>query len=1014
MVLMEKDMAMETVMSTNEEELDNVYSKNGEEATKEIKKKGTNTSISKMDIDRKNKKITRYRKRQGNKTKFGTWNIRTLLEVGRMEEVGMEMERYKIGILALQEVRWSGEGRIDKEKYSMLYGGEDKQGKNGTAFMVDRALRDKIMEFKRINGRITYIRIKNTVANISIVNGYAPTEKDEIEEKEMFYEKLEQTCENIPKHDTLVVMGDFNAKIGKEEHLKEVAGKETLHEETTDNGLRLCNLATEMDMIVASTKFKHKKVHKITWTIPGQTKGNQIDHVLIKRKRENMIEDVRSYRGTSVNTDHHLVIAKMKLRMVKSENKKTTKKKWNLEGLNNQTSIRKYQDEVKLLLEKESEREEVGEEWNRLKEVITKASGKVLGRKQLKQGNQWFDNECEALIKRKREARIKWMRTNEPQEYENYKQIRKEGNNMFKNKKSKWIEDKMDEIERDNKNNTKLYQQVKKQKRTKGGAEAIDRKEWEDYLEKEMKQEREEDEDEGNGNNTEECGVEEPTMEEFNDIVNGLKNGKAAGSDEICNEMIRNGGQELKEEMYKLLIKIWKEETIPEEWTLGIIVPIPKAGDLKVCSNYRRITLLNTAYKILTSLILKRLKEYGEREIGEYQNGFRTGRSTVDAIHTLTQVIEKCYERDIDLHVIFIDFKQAFDSLKRNIMIKDAKRLGVPAKLIRMVKMTLEGSKAAIKTNEGITKAIEIGKGVRQGDGLSAMLFNMSLEGIIRDCGIKGSIIQKSVQIIAYADDIAVVARDMRSLEEVVEKINKEAKKRGLEINSKKTKYMKISNRNRKKNQSYKVIGEHQFEEVTSFKYLGIIIDNKNDKSMQINEKIQSGYKAYFRYKEIMKSKKISNKTKLRVYKTAIRPVVTYAAETARLTNKEEERLRIFERKIVRKMFGGKKIDDIQYRRLMNKEILSILEDEDIVKVVKSKRIRWYGHINRRKEEAIIKKITKWRPQSNRPRGRPKIRWEDQVIKDINSMGINGWREKIKDRKVWKKVANEARRHSNL
>src|SRR5699024_5620917 len=100
--------------------------------------------------------------------KIGTWNIRTMLVGGKMEEVAREMLAYKIKILALQELRWAGEGRIDKEKYTLLYAGEEKQGRNGTGFMISREMRDKIKQFKRVSGRISCMRIENSIANITL------------------------------------------------------------------------------------------------------------------------------------------------------------------------------------------------------------------------------------------------------------------------------------------------------------------------------------------------------------------------------------------------------------------------------------------------------------------------------------------------------------------------------------------------------------------------------------------------------------------------------------------------------------------------------------------------------------------------------------------------------------------------------------------------------------------------------------------------------------------------------
>lgn len=82
----------------------------------------------------------------------------------------------------------------------------------------------------------------------------------------------------------------------------------------------------------------------------------------------------------------------------------------------------------------------------------------------------------------------------------------------------------------------------------------------------------------------------------------------------------------------------------------------------------------------------------------------------------------------------------------------------------------------------------------------------------------------------------------------------------------------------------------------------------------------------------------------------------------------------------------------------MNHEITEKLGGEDIVKIVESQRIRWYGHINERDENSLLKKITQWKPQGSRPRGRPKIGWEDQVIRDYKCMKITNWRQKMKDR----------------
>lgn len=150
------------------------------------------------------------------------------------------------------------------------------------------------------------------------------------------------------------------------------------------------------------------------------------------------------------------------------------------------------------------------------------------------------------------------------------------------------------------------------------------------------------------------------------------------------------------------------------------------------CRNYRGISLLDTSYKILSNILLTRLKPYGEEIVGEYQAGFRAGRSTVDQIHTIKQIMEKSYEFNQDLFMLFIDYKQAHDSMVREELCIAIEDLGVPIKLIKLIRSCLQNSKCTIKANDYISKEFEVKTGLRQGDALSPMFFNIVLES--EDC----------------------------------------------------------------------------------------------------------------------------------------------------------------------------------------------------------------------------------------------------------------------------------------
>jgi hypothetical protein len=139
---------------------------------------------------------------------------------------------------------------------------------------------------------MSYIILRGRWCDIIILNVHAPTE-DKIDEIGSLYEDLECVFNKFPKCHTKIFLGDFNAEVDREDIMKPTAGNESLHEISNDNGVRVVDFATSKNLIVKSSMFPHRNIHKFTWTSSDVKTHNYIDHVLIDMRRHSSVPDVR-------------------------------------------------------------------------------------------------------------------------------------------------------------------------------------------------------------------------------------------------------------------------------------------------------------------------------------------------------------------------------------------------------------------------------------------------------------------------------------------------------------------------------------------------------------------------------------------------------------------------------------------------------------------------------------------------------------------------------------------------
>lgn len=401
-----------------------------------------------------------------------------------------------------------------------------------------------------------------------------------------------------------------------------------------------------------------------------------------------------------------------------------------------------------------------------------------MGNAQSVKKKMWFNENCKKALEIRDKARLKVIQNPSNENKRTLASKQREAKRTIRMAKRLWEKQRITEIENNNnKNNIKaFFEKVKNVKtgyrpktsmiRIDDGTIITDKgkiaNEFKRIFEEMLNQQENRTTIEVNV--TAEELLDKPTIQEIKMGLEMLKNGKAPGIDEVVPECLIKGGKKLTQRLHNLITDIWEQEEISESWKMSILCPIYKKGDKMDPKNYRGISLLNTSYKVLSNLLLNRLKPFIKEVIGEYQAGFMEGKSTIDQIHIIKQVAEKSHEFNKDVHMLFVDFKAAYDSIDRNKLWNVMSRIGIPEKLIRMIKTCVQGSKCKVNFGGDYSNEFLVSTGLRQGDALSPALFNIALESVVRQVlskakGIKISDNQQ-LAIVAYADDLVITTEN--------------------------------------------------------------------------------------------------------------------------------------------------------------------------------------------------------------------------------------------------------------
>src|SRR3984885_9220133 len=282
--------------------------------------------------------------------------------------------------------------------------GQKQRGRNGVAIMCDKTSANAIMGYNTVNDRILSVRFRGRQVNTTMVQVYAPTSAASEEEHDRFYIELQNVIDRTPTGDILVIIGDFNAKVGQ----KKGGNRNTMGDyglgEQNEAGERLTEFCDGNSMSIMNTWFEQPKRRLYTWTSPDGKHKNQIDYILINKRWKSTINDVRTKPGADCGTDHELLVATLKLKMKKLR-KGDRLTRYDCKGITPEYRIEIKNRFETLEREEAMEEEDVNIMWTRVKEILQDAAEKYVPKKLARKTTPWLSEEAIKVATERREAK---------------------------------------------------------------------------------------------------------------------------------------------------------------------------------------------------------------------------------------------------------------------------------------------------------------------------------------------------------------------------------------------------------------------------------------------------------------------------------------------------------------------------------------------------------------------------------------------------------------------------------
>ena len=904
------------------------------------------------------------------------------------------MIKYKVDICCTQELKIKEGIDINISKYRLIALPTESRH-YGNGFIVSKKLVNNIHRYWRVSDRIAVIQfhtsenlrpknkynvksISDTKIQIShkttkpkklitIINVYAPQSgrlkisSDELDE--MYNQLNTLVSEHNKNKDTslLLICGDFNAKVGKNNDGTECLGQYSRGRRNV-SGQCLIDFCNAHNFFVTNSAFKHKAAHITTWQSTRKNKNtnkvtnifNQIDYIICPDDQKCNLRNARSYNGISTRSDHRLVITNMKVSqyniyLQQNKKKEAISNRIDYNKLVNDQRVKEqYQQKLRENLELCNK-----ESWKDVSQTIIKTAENTVGFVKRNQKNSKSDHEIEALSEEQKKLKLK---IDQCQDHNKICEMKTQRNNIMHQIQNKIHENQEKEIDKviteieETKDNTKMYKAIK----------LLNRKPYENpYINDEEGKRitNEQDMYEAIRNHFQQHFFDptaeniEPfegnpktlnrpiTQEEIRCSINKMRNNRAPGFDNITIELIKYGTEDLVYIICDILNNIFEKHNEEAEIGKGVLITLPKPKKIKgPLKHLRPIILLIILRKILSDITLNRIKPSTEKYLSQSQSAYRSGRSTTDIVWMYRWLTAKTFTSGVPIFVTGIDMTAAFDTIKRGRLLEIFKTI-VGEDELRMIRVLLSNTTLEIKINSNDVVSVPFisNTGSAQGDGLSGKLFTIYFEASLRK--LREEIDTNEIQTehnystkyhpiipeeAIYADDADFINLNKTRDNKINITAGPILRQDNLKVNDDKTEHTTITRT------------ERQQESWRNVKKLGSLLGDNED---IINRKNLATNASTKIDKIWIRNTRISLEKRLNLYNSIVKSVLLYNSETWGLTKTATKNLNSFHRKQLRIILNIR-----HPHHISNKAIYEICRAEPISLEIVTRRWRFFGH----------------------------------------------------------------------